>query len=144
MRIGVFPMIGLLLPLGAVAAAGAAPAPLSIIGQWRGSYECSQGKTALTLTVSDAGSGRLTARFNFGPLPENPLVPTGAFVMEGSLNAKTRRVMFHAGKWISQPTGYFTVDLDGYLSASATRITGIVPAAGCSVFDLVRGEALVG
>lgn len=124
--------------------AEAAPKPLSIIGQWRGAYECNQGKTALTLTVSDAGGGKLTARFDFGPLPANPLVPTGAFTMDGRLDVKTRRVTFHAGKWINQPMNYFTVDLDGYVEASGNRITGIVPAAGCSVFDLVRGAALVG
>jgi hypothetical protein len=124
--------------------AEAAPKPLSIIGEWRGAYECSQGKTALKLTVFDAGRGKLTARFDFGPLPKNPLVPAGAFLMDGKLDQKTGRVTFHAGRWINQPMNYFTVDLDGYLDTSGNRITGVVPAAGCSVFDLARGEALVG
>jgi hypothetical protein len=134
-------MTGLVLVGGTAAAA---PKALSIVGQWRGVYECSQGRTALTLTVSDAGSGKLKARFDFGPLPDNPLVPTGAFLMDGKLDAKTRRVTFHAGKWINQPVNYFTVDLEGYIEASGNRITGVVPSAGCSVFDLARGEALVG
>jgi hypothetical protein len=140
-RIGAAFVVGLMM-FGA--AAEAAPKPFSVIGQWRGTYVCGQGETALTLTVSDAGGGKLKARFDFGPLPENPLVPVGAFLMDGRLDARTGRIALRAGKWIDQPANYFTVDLDGYVEASGDHITGVVPAAGCSVFDLKRGEALVG
>ncbi|MEP7210973.1 MAG: hypothetical protein ABI740_09070 [Alphaproteobacteria bacterium] len=141
MRIGAVIAAGLLV---AGLNAHASPKPASLAGEWRGKYECGQGVTALTLTVSEIPGGKLKARFAFGPLPENPRVPTGAFDMEGRLDAKTRRVTFRSGKWIKAPLGYFTVDLEGYVEASGNRITGVVPSAGCSVFDLARGEALVG
>jgi hypothetical protein len=146
MRIGALLAAGFLIAgsLNADMGAEAAPKPSSIVGEWRGKYACGQGVTALTLTVSELQGGKLKARFDFGPLPENPQVPVGAFEMSGQLDAKTRRVSFRAGKWIKAPANYFTVDLEGYVEASGNRITGVVPSAGCSVFDLARGEALVG
>jgi hypothetical protein len=135
-----------ILALGAIALPALArpPATASILGEWRGTYVCGQGLTALHLKVASVNRGRVTAIFDFGPVKENPLVPHGRYEMSGDFNAKTGRVKLGAGRWIEQPSGYFTVDLDGYLTASGARITGVVPAAGCSVFDLTRGEVLVG
>lgn len=143
MRAGAALAIGILIA-GAGASAEAAPGPPSIVGEWRGRYECGQGVTALTLTVTEIRDGKVKARFDFGPLPENPLVPVGAYLMEGRLDARTRRLTLRAGKWIKAPFGYFTVDLDGHVDASGERIAGMVPAAGCTVFDVARREPLIG
>ena len=122
----------------------ARPQPrLTLLGDWQGTYVCSQGLTRLRLTISAASHGRLNAIFDFGPVKENSEVPHGRYEMSGEFNAKTGRVALRAGKWIVQPTGYFTVDLDGYLNAPGDQITGVVPAAGCSVFDLKRRQALI-
>ena len=142
---GIKHLLALAALVGAAAPAAARPlAPASILGEWRGTYVCGQGLTALSLTVASLNRSRVTAIFDFGPLKENPAVPHGRYEMSGDFNAKTGRLKLGAGKWIEQPSGYFTVDLDGYLTASGARITGVVPAAGCSVFDLTRGQALVG
>ena len=119
------------------------PASASVLGDWRGSYVCAQGLTGLHLSVLAARKGRLNAIFDFSPVKDNPLVPHGRYAMSGEFNAKTGRLALRAGRWIEQPIGYFTVDLDGYLNTPGDRITGVVPAAGCSVFDLVRVEALI-
>ena len=100
--------------------------------------------STLALTVASLNRSRVKAIFDFGPLKENPAVPHGRYEMSGDFNAKTGRLKLGAGRWIEQPPGYFTVDLDGYLTASGARLTGVVPAAGCSVFDLTHGQALVG
>jgi hypothetical protein len=125
--------------------AGAKPTGLeTVLGEWSGRYDCGQGVTSLKLVVSKTPKGRMAARFSFGPVPENPTVPKGAYAMEGSFDAKTRRLQLRGVKWINQPSNYFMVDLDGRVSEAGDRYSGTVPAAGCTVFELRRAEALIG
>jgi hypothetical protein len=121
-------------------AVGVAP----VVGEWRGRYICGQGVTALHLRVTQDAKGKIIASFNFGPAPENPTVPKGAYAMAGVYDAKSRDVLFTAVEWINQPSGYGMVDLVGRMTADGSRLTGKVPFAGCTVFDLQRDAPLVG
>jgi hypothetical protein len=115
-----------------------------VTGEWMGKYICGQGITALRLSVAGKPDGTLSATFNFGPLPENPEVPEGAYAMEGAFDAATRRLKLHGVKWIQAPFGYVMVDLDGRMTADGTRIAGIVPEVpGCTEFAIERGPALI-
>jgi hypothetical protein len=116
----------------------------AIAGQWTGKYTCAQGITALLLDVADTGEGAISANFTFGPLPENPDVPRGAYRMEGSFDSGTRKVKLHGIKWIDAPSGYVMVDLAGRMDADGTRISGLVPDwPGCTVFEISRSPPLI-
>ena len=130
--------------LSASAHAQQAPTP-AISGEWIGKYVCSQGITALKLNVSQSSSGALTATFSFGPLPENPNIPSGAYRMEGAFDPLTRKVKLHGVKWIEAPDNYVMVDLDGRVDTDGARIDGRVPPQwmGCSVFEVRRSAPLI-
>ena len=116
----------------------------AITGEWRGSYICAQGETALKLTVTPAKATAIEARFDFGPLPRNPEVPKGAFAMQGAFDPASRRMTLKGVEWIDAPFLYVMVDLDGRINAAGNLITGKVPGPGCTVFELRRDAQLIG
>lgn len=128
-------------------AANAAPpsalARPSVLGGWHGKYVCGQGVTSLRLSIAQKPKGRIAATFRFGPLPENPTVPVGSYKMEGSFDAKTRRIRLKGVEWIDATSGYLMVDLDGRLDAAGVRLSGEVPFPGCSWFELERDADIV-
>lgn len=129
------------LAAGAAFAAPPKPAP-DVRGVWVGRYECGQGITALTLEVAGQ-PGQLTATFRFGPVKENPGVPKGVYAMTGAYDAKSGKVKLAGEKWITQPDGYFMVDLTGRVAPDGSRLAGEVPAAGCTRFELFRTAPLI-
>jgi hypothetical protein len=133
----------------AVLAAGAAEAqlkkqPSPVAGSWRGKYVCPQGVTALNMSITDKPGGKLEASFSFGPLPSNPTVRRGAFMMDGGYDASTGEIRLKARSWTKEPAGYAMVDMAGRLSDLGLYITGDILQPGCSTFELVRSEDLVG
>ena len=139
-----------MIRLGLIAFVSAVLAPVAsaqdVTGEWTGRYICGQGVTALNLTIAKAASpNALTATFRFGPLPENPEVPKGAYQMRGTYDAGSRHVRLDGVKWIEAPLGYVMVGLDGHVSESGSRITGAVPDMfPCSAFEVWRPDPLVG
>lgn len=139
-----------MIRLGLIALASAMLAPIAaaqdVTGEWTGRYICGQGVTALNLTIAKAATpNALTATFRFGPLPENPEVPKGAYQMRGTFDAGSRHVRLDGVKWIDAPIGYVMVGLDGHVSESGNRITGSVPDMfPCSAFEVWRPDPLVG
>ncbi len=125
-------------------AAAAHAAPPDIVGEWRGKYVCAQGVTSLDLTVGLTKSGGLAATFRFGPLPENPEVPEGAYAMSGAWNPAKREAILKGLRWVRLPDGYAMVDLHGRVSPAGDRYTGTIPFSGCSWFELWRMEPLIG
>src|SRR5688572_5758440 len=85
-----------------------------VSGQWVGKYICGQGVTRLDLEIRQDPAGKanaITATFRFGPLPENPEVPKGAYRMEGTYDPASRRVLLEGVKWIEYPQNYIMVGL---------------------------------
>ena len=120
-------------------------APPKVIGEWTGKYICSQGVTALRLSIAQGKGQAITATFNFGPLPENPEVPKGAYRMAGTYDPATRHVKLAGVKWIDAPFGYAMVGLDGRMTASGETISGYVPDLfGCTDFEIHRPVQLIG
>ena len=113
----------------------------NLIGDWTGSYTCSQGLTGLDLSIERSSSGVVNATFNFYPLPENPSVPTGSFLMEGSYG-ENGNLILNGTDWLEQPTGYRTVNLEGQVSNNFSTFSGQVTsstgAAGCTTFSLSK------
>jgi hypothetical protein len=117
----------------------------SVTGEWTGKYICTQGITALNLQVASAGGNAIKATFSFGPLPENPEVPKGAYEMRGTYDPATRSVKLKGVKWIDAPLGYVMVGLDGQMAPSGQKITGYVPDLfGCTDFEVWRPVQLIG
>ncbi|NUT10677.1 MAG: protein kinase [Nonomuraea sp.] len=117
------------------------PAPetsgISVAGTWTGTYMCNQGKTALELTITDAGSGELEATFAFKADPSNPDVPSGSFAMRGRLTGPVLELT--GDRWIDQPGEYLMVDLKAAIEGDKpTAIRGIVDSDGCSTFEVRR------
>lgn len=117
-----------------------------ITGDWIGRYICNQGITALHLVIQNtAKAGAITATFNFGPPPENPEVPKGAYTMRGTYDQKTRHVALAGDRWVKQPFGYLMVGLDGSVTVEGDKLAGRIPGMdGCSNFELRRTTPLIG
>jgi hypothetical protein len=116
-----------------------------VAGEWAGKYSCAQGITALRLIVAPGQGQTITATFDFGPLPENPEVPKGAYRMVGTYDPATRHMKLTGVKWIKAPPGYVMVGLDGHMTQSGDTIAGDVPDLfGCTDFEIHRPVQLIG
>lgn len=117
-----------------------------VTGEWAGRYICNQGVTELHLTIQKTGAGRgITATFNFGPPPENPDVPKGAYAMRGTYDPATRRLKLEGERWLKQPFGYLMVGLDGQVAQTGEKIAGYIPdLLGCTDFEVRRTAELIG
>ena len=103
------------------------------VSEWTGSFTCAQGLTDLSLTITRTGE-HLWATFAFGPLPENPGVPSGAFRMHGTVDGG--HVELAPSEWLERPAHYVTVGLEGDLDPAARALEGVVrtPLRGCTTF----------
>ena len=116
--------------------AAAPAAAQGIGGTWRGTYNCGQGNTALTLTIAPAGKERVNALFHFEPAFDNPGVPAGCFEMTGRFEALSGRLTLDPSFWIARPDDYVMVGLRGEMRGDATP--GQVEGPGCTEFRLAR------
>ena len=119
-----------LLALTGSAVAG----PNGPAGTYTGTYECAQGPTALSLSITSAPDRSLTAMFHFYGLASNPQFPEGCFSMRGSYDPSSGAVLLYAGAWLLRPHNFVSVDLRGQLAGDT--LTGIVVHSGCGSFSL--------
>lgn len=99
-----------------------------VTGEWAGRYICNQGVTELHLTIQKTGAGKgITATFNFGPPPENPDVPKGAYAMRGTYDPATRRLKLEGERWLKQPSAISWSDWTGRLRRPAKRSPATSP-----------------
>jgi eukaryotic-like serine/threonine-protein kinase len=111
--------------------------PATLAGTWTGTYTCSQGLTGLRLVIKTTPDSRLTATFNFYPVPANPGVPSGSYTMTGTSSAGG--VQLTHGHWIHEPSGYEMVDLSGPAPRNGgTLLSGTVTTSGCTTFSLTK------
>lgn len=109
-----------------------------LVGEWRGTYTCGQGKTGLTLIFSPASGSKLDGVFSFYPTAQNPGVPSGSYRFTASGNADGRSFKATAGKWIEQPKNYVTVNFSGALSGDGTVLSGQINNSSCRDFRVAR------
>jgi len=118
--------------------------PSAVAGDWTGRYICGQGITRLDLHIEPGAGNKITATFRFGPLPENPDIPKGAYKMTGTYDPILRHVALEGVKWIEYPQNYIMVGLDGRMDADGGRIKGVVPRMfNCSEFEVKRPVELI-
>ena len=116
------------------------PAALAAHSLWNGRYECAQGITGLALTLDLEAGGRATAVFEFGPVPENPAIPSGRYLMAGTFfqSAEGTQLTLVPDRWIAQPPGYLMVGLEARIDAPARAMSGRVEHPTCTVLSLIR------
>ena len=78
--------------------------------------------------------------FSFGPEPTSPNVPRGAFLVEGSIEVHGGEMSLAPVSWVSQPTGYNWVGLNGRSDDGGRTFAGriIDGTNACSIFTLKR------
>lgn len=123
-------------PVANVEPAAATPpaearAPFPRHSVWRGTYRCTQGVTAVTLTIDAEPDGDAIARYDFGPVPENPSVPPGSYELAGVLRVTERGFTgaFTPVRWLDQPTNYMMVGIA--VTARGDQLRGTFDLAAC-------------
>jgi hypothetical protein len=127
-------------PEPAPVAAPVAQAPVHKSTRWKGRYVCAQGATALALTI-ESGEKAIDARFEFGPLPENPTVPHGSYTMHGTvtrLGDGEFTVILEPDAWIEHPANYVMVGLQATTALEHSVLRGKITNATCADVELSR------
>jgi hypothetical protein len=114
----------------------AARAQGSIIGTWEGLYECPQGVTGLTLTISGTSPSNLSGNFRFYPTPDNARAGNGSYEVSVTFDLASNRFEARGTRWIEQPEGYMFANLRGVLQGR--QLIGTVENEGCGAFELNR------
>ena len=116
------------------------PASVPAEAEYQGAYFCGRQVALVTLTVYPRqGSPRLSALLSFGPLPANPDVPRGAFIVEGVIDPTGGMITLTPVKWVTQPTGYAWLGLSGRSGDGGRTFIGrVTDNQACSIFTLKR------
>lgn len=98
------------------------------IAVYKGQYVCNQGLTGVVLSVMSPPSGQpLKVVFAFAPVPQNPTVPRGEYVMAGRFDpAGNGFVDLRQVHWLNRPVGCVMVDLRGRTSPDDQQVQGTV------------------
>jgi hypothetical protein len=110
---------------------------------WRGFYQCSQGRSAISLVLDAGSGGALSAVFEFGPTPENTTVATGSYRLRGSVRAGregTFEVVLEPEAWIDEPDGYVMTGLEATSSRKWQRMVGKINHPSCGEVDVRRAD----
>lgn len=104
---------------------------------WEGRYVCTQGVTGLTLELRGTGGTSVSATFQFYGVPENPGVPTGAYVLTGVIRGDGT-IELVPDHWLAQPERYVMVGMWGVLDRASGVMRGAITNPACAEFDLHR------
>jgi len=97
----------------------------NISGNYVGTYKCGQGTTGLTLSISQNNNApELDAEFNFYPVTSNLNVPSGSYLMKGTINGQ--KISLKGTEWIQQPDGYGMVDIECTWDKTNKTLKGII------------------
>jgi len=115
---------------------GAPTEPVEV--EYQGAYFCGRQMARLTLKVfARPGAPRRRALFSFGPQPASPEVPSGAFLVEGVIDAHGGALTLTPIQWVSRPAGYTWLGLSGRSEDGGRTFSGqVTGGAGCSAFTL--------
>ncbi len=126
------------LALVALLLGGTAASAQQVSATWVGQYLCSQGNTAVNLTIIEGKGGAVDAWFHFLAPLDNPAVPTGCYTMTGTYEAPTRQLRLAPGAWLHQPMGYEMVRLAGEVSTDGAALEGVIDHPSCGRFVTAR------
>jgi hypothetical protein len=117
--------------------------------EWVGTYECPQGRTAVTVTIEHRckharaahGSCAIDGVFDFGPSADNPNVPHGSYRYEGTVSFGAGGEIMLAARpleWIDQPTGWVSVGFVATSDPDRTVLHGRIVEPQCGEIELHR------
>jgi hypothetical protein len=109
-----------------------------LTGRWEGRYQCQQEDLGFSLNIAPAAGGRISAVFEFFPLPGKPSFPRGSFQMMGDYDRATSSLQLQGTEWIKAALGFQKHDIEGQLAENGTSISGRILTTGCSQFVLTR------
>jgi hypothetical protein len=104
---------------------------------WDGVYDCTQGRTQLTLRVTDARDNWVRAIFDFHHPGSGA---AGKFFVAGRFDVGSGRLSLAPGPWIDQPEGYESVGLEGLVSPDGREWRGRITHEGCGSFRVRAAE----
>jgi clan AA aspartic protease (TIGR02281 family) len=115
-----------------------------VVSEYNGHYFCSQGMTSLTIRFLKPESGsQAVSIFEFGPSSANQSIPSGAFLLGGTVNLSSGKLDLHPLSWISQPPGYVMVGLSGTSNDGGITFEGTVQGGtGCAAFSISRASSV--
>ncbi|WP_303799679.1 hypothetical protein [Ruminococcus flavefaciens] len=100
-----------------------------LVNTYSGTYVATQGLTALDLSVFGTDDdGDIQALFSFHEDPSNPGVPTGSYLMEGTVKESDKKdiieVVFTGSEWEKHPETYHIIDFTAYFDVKKGTVTG--------------------
>lgn len=100
-----------------------------LVNTYSGTYVATQGLTALDLSVFGTDDdGDIQALFSFHEDPSNPGVPTGSYLMEGTVKESDKKdiieVVFTGSEWEKHPKTYHIIDFTAYFDVKKGTVTG--------------------
>jgi len=111
--------------------------------EWRGTYRCSQGISAMRLVLDATPAGEATAVFEFGPTDDAPDVEPGAYRLKGVIRPGvegTFELALVPDAWIEAPAGYTMTPLRARSSRKQRRLVGRIQHPSCGALDVRRTD----
>ena len=110
----------------------------AIAGRWVGRYQCQREEIGFSLEISSGEGNRISAVFEFFPLPGMLSIPRGSFRMLGDYDRADGSIRLSSTDWIKRPLGFQSHDIEGQLVAYGATINGRILTTGCAHFILTR------
>ncbi len=95
-------------------------------GTYGGVYRAGQGLTRVIIVIEAISDSEVGARYVFYPDNSNHNVPTGEFLLRGTVDGKTGKLVLIGKEWVEHPTGYAMVDVSCLLANDRKTLTGQV------------------
>lgn len=95
-------------------------------GTYGGVYRANQGLTRVVLVLEALSDTEVGARYVFYPDNSNRNVPSGEFLLQGTVDGKTGKLVLVGKQWIEHPKDYAMVDVTCLLDADRKTLTGQV------------------
>ena len=95
-------------------------------GTYGGVYRANQGLTRVVIVIEALSDSEVGARYVFYPDNSNHNVPTGEFLLQGTVDSKTGRLVLIGKQWIDHPLNYAMVDVACLLSNDRKTLNGQV------------------
>jgi hypothetical protein len=106
---------------------------------YTGRYLCNQGTTGLSLQILGKQDNQTIAIFHFYPLPSNPNVSSGSFIVQGAYDPIHGSMSLHPVSWITRPARFSMVGLSGTSTDKGHSFDGsLTESLFCSTFSVVE------
>ena len=111
------------------------------LGEWGGSYACTQGSTGGTLQITHLHGKDFEGVFKFYPTIKSPSVPSGSYRVYGQYDRDSQRILINPGKWIQHPRNYYNTIMVGSFDPARNAFSAYFQGiSGCTSFEASRTE----